>query len=70
MGRDLRVPVTRIAEIVHAYGQNGLVRIADTLPEFIAAVEQSLCQGSAARLPRAETFRMQEPASLQRLSLA
>jgi UDP-galactopyranose mutase len=33
---------TSIRDVVHPYGEQGLVQIADTLPEFISAVEEIL----------------------------
>ncbi|MEO8430724.1 MAG: glycosyltransferase family 1 protein [Acidobacteriota bacterium] len=45
---------TSIRDVVRPYGQLGLARIADTVDDFVAAVEASLAEPSAERIARAD----------------
>ncbi|MEP6800437.1 MAG: glycosyltransferase family 1 protein [Acidobacteriota bacterium] len=47
---------TSIRDVVRPYGQQGLARIADTIPEFVAAVEAALAENPAERIARADAF--------------
>jgi UDP-galactopyranose mutase len=49
---------TSIRDVVRPYGESKLVRIADTVPEFIAAAEQAMREDNAASgwLSRVDTF--------------
>ncbi len=47
---------TSIRDVVRPYGELGLVRIADSVPGFIAAVEASLVQDRARWLPEVDRF--------------
>ena len=47
---------TSIRDVVRPYGQLGLVHIADTAPEFIAAVEAAMKEDAAARMRDVDTF--------------
>ena len=47
---------TSIRDVVRPYGQQGLARIADTTPAFVAAVEAALAEHSADRLLAADAF--------------
>jgi UDP-galactopyranose mutase len=47
---------TSIRDVVRPYGQMGLVRIADTVAEFTAAVEAALKEDSAARTSEVDAF--------------
>src|SRR5205085_6089306 len=47
---------TSIRDVVRPYGQQGLARIADTPPAFVAAVEAALAEHSADRLLAADAF--------------
>ncbi len=47
---------TSIRDVVRPYGQLGLARIADTPPDFVAAVEAALREPRAARLERVDAF--------------
>ncbi|MBD0316732.1 MAG: glycosyltransferase family 1 protein, partial [Nitrospiraceae bacterium] len=47
---------TSIADVVRPYGRLGLARIADTLDDFIAAVEACLQEDGEARVRRADEF--------------
>ncbi len=40
------VVATAIRDVVHPYGEKGLVRIAETIPEFVAAVQACLDENS------------------------
>ena len=40
--------------MVRPYGQLGLARIADSVPDFVAAVEASLAEETADRVARAD----------------
>lgn len=51
---------TPIRDVVQPYGVRGLVHIAGTTPEFVAAVERALREDAAARIQRADTFLGQE----------
>jgi UDP-galactopyranose mutase len=42
--------------VVRPYGQKGLARIADTVPEFVAAIDAALAEDAAARRARADGF--------------
>jgi UDP-galactopyranose mutase len=42
---------TSLQDIVYPYGQQGLVQIADTVPEFAAAVEDAMAQDSTLMQP-------------------
>jgi glycosyltransferase involved in cell wall biosynthesis len=43
---------TSIRDVVRAYGESGMVRIADTVDAFVSAVEQSMRDDAAARIMR------------------
>ncbi len=49
---------TSIHDVVHPYADQGLVRVADDVPAFVAAVEASLTENQAAgeRLARVDAF--------------
>jgi UDP-galactopyranose mutase len=47
---------TSIRDVVRPYGQQGLVRIADTVEDFVAACEAALVEDASARLTAAEAF--------------
>ena len=47
---------TSIRDVVRPYGERRLVRIADTVTEFVAAVEASLAEDSATRIDAADSF--------------
>jgi UDP-galactopyranose mutase len=47
---------TSIRDVVRPYGEKGLTRIADTVPEFVAAIEAALAEDGAARRARADAF--------------
>ena len=47
---------TSIRDVVRPYGQQGLVRIADTVDEFVAACEAALTEDAAARLRSHDVF--------------
>jgi UDP-galactopyranose mutase len=47
---------TSIRDVVRPYGQEGLVRIADTADEFVAECEAALAEDAAARRERVDAF--------------
>jgi UDP-galactopyranose mutase len=47
---------TSIRDVVRPYGQQGLARIADTVPEFVAAVEAAMADRPAERLRAVDAF--------------
>ncbi|HEX8143487.1 MAG TPA: glycosyltransferase family 1 protein [Pyrinomonadaceae bacterium] len=47
---------TSIRDVVRPYGQNGLVQIADTPPEFIKAIEAAMKEDKAERLREVDAF--------------
>jgi UDP-galactopyranose mutase len=47
---------TSIRDVVRPYGQQGLVRIADTVVDFVAACEASLADDPVARMRDADAF--------------
>jgi UDP-galactopyranose mutase len=47
---------TSIHDVVRPYGQRGLVRIADTVDDFVAAVEAALAEDAGARRRAADDF--------------
>ena len=47
---------TSITDVIRPYGQRGLVRIADTVDDFVLACEASLAEDSAARMRDADAF--------------
>jgi UDP-galactopyranose mutase len=47
---------TPIRDVVRPYGQQGLARIAETVPEFVAAIEAALAEPPAERLRAADVF--------------
>jgi UDP-galactopyranose mutase len=47
---------TAISDVVRPYGELGLVRIADTTAEFVAAIEAAMQDDAAARLREADAF--------------
>jgi len=51
---------TPIRDVVRPYGVRGLVRIAGTIPGFVAAVEDALLEDAAVRIRRVDTFLGQE----------
>lgn len=52
----LPVISTPIHDVVHPYGELGLVHIARSAPQFVAAAEQCLVDDRAARLAQADAF--------------
>jgi UDP-galactopyranose mutase len=47
---------TSITDVVRPYGQRGLVRIADTVAEFVSACEAALAEDPVARMRDADVF--------------
>ncbi len=47
---------TSIRDVVRPYGQQRLARIADTVPDFVAAVEATLREDPTDRIARADAF--------------
>lgn len=47
---------TSIRDVVRPYGQQGLVRIADDVPEFVAACEAAMAEDASDRLRQADAF--------------
>ncbi len=47
---------TSIHDVVRPYGEMGLVRIADTPQEFVAAADAAMREDAAARQPRVDAF--------------
>ena len=47
---------TSITDVIRPYGQRGLVRIADTVEDFVLACEASLAEDSAVRMREADAF--------------
>jgi glycosyltransferase involved in cell wall biosynthesis len=47
---------TSIRDVVRPYGQRGLVRIADTVDDFVAAVDAALVEDAAVRQRKADLF--------------
>jgi UDP-galactopyranose mutase len=47
---------TSIRDVVRPYGELGLVRIADTGAEFVAAIEEALKEDTAARMRETDAF--------------
>jgi UDP-galactopyranose mutase len=47
---------TSIADVVRPYGQQGLVRIADTVDSFVSACEEALRKDAAVRMREADAF--------------
>ncbi|HYB94551.1 MAG TPA: glycosyltransferase [Vicinamibacterales bacterium] len=47
---------TSITDVVSPYGERGLVRIADQVPDFVRACEQALTEDPAMRRSRADAF--------------
>jgi UDP-galactopyranose mutase len=47
---------TSIKDVVRPYGQQGLARIADTVDDFVAAVEAALVEDSTERILAADAF--------------
>jgi UDP-galactopyranose mutase len=47
---------TSIRDVVRPYGQQGLVRIADTVEEFVAACEAALAEDAPSRLRSHDVF--------------
>lgn len=47
---------TSIRDVVRPYGREGLVRIADTVRDFVTACEASLAEPFAAKLKKADAF--------------
>jgi len=47
---------TSIRDVVRPYGQQGLVRIADDAPTFVAACEAAMEENAGARMTRADAF--------------
>jgi UDP-galactopyranose mutase len=50
------VVATSIRDVVRPYGQNGLARIADSVNEFVAAVDAALVESAAERIRAADAF--------------
>jgi len=47
---------TSIRDVVRPYGQQQMVHIADTVADFVAAIEAALCEDVAERLARVDAF--------------
>ncbi len=47
---------TSIRDVVQPYGESGLVRIADAVPDFVAACEGALTEKPEARRAKADLF--------------
>ena len=47
---------TSIRDVIRPYGQRGLVRIADSVPDFVAACEAAMAEDPAARVRDADAF--------------
>ena len=47
---------TAIRDVVRPYGENGLVHIASTAEEFVAAADEALQENHAERLKRVDEF--------------
>jgi glycosyltransferase involved in cell wall biosynthesis len=47
---------TSIRDVVRPYGEQGLVRIADTVPAFLEAIDAALAEDATARLRQADAF--------------
>jgi glycosyltransferase involved in cell wall biosynthesis len=47
---------TSIRDVVRPYGRQGLARVADTVPEFVAAIEAAMAEDQGARIRRADQF--------------
>ncbi len=47
---------TSIRDVVRPYGDQGLARIADSVPEFVAAIEAALTEDPSSRRARADAF--------------
>ena len=47
---------TSIRDVVTPYGEMGLVRIADAVPDFVAACDSALTESAAARRDKADAF--------------
>jgi UDP-galactopyranose mutase len=47
---------TSITDVVRPYGERGLVRIADEVPEFVAACEEALAEDADARIRRFDAY--------------
>ena len=47
---------TSIRDVVRPYGQQGLVRIADDVPAFVAACEAAMAEDASARVRQADAF--------------
>lgn len=56
MAAGLPVVSTPIRDVVRPYGEEGLVRIASTAAEFVAAVGEALVEDAEARTRRADAF--------------
>ncbi len=47
---------TSIRDVVRPYGQQGMVHIADAIPEFVAAIEAAMNEDEGERLPRVDAY--------------
>jgi glycosyltransferase involved in cell wall biosynthesis len=47
---------TSIRDVVRPYGQQGLVRIADDVPEFVRACEEAMAEDAAVRITQSDAF--------------
>jgi UDP-galactopyranose mutase len=47
---------TSIRDVVRPYGQQGLVRIADTVPAFVASCQAAMAEDVSRRITRADAF--------------
>ena len=47
---------TSIRDVVHPYGEMGLVKIADAVPDFVRACELSLAEATPTRRAKADSF--------------
>jgi UDP-galactopyranose mutase len=56
MAAGLPVVSTSIRDVVRPYGQQGLVRIADDVPAFVAACEAALEEDASERVRQADAF--------------
>jgi UDP-galactopyranose mutase len=56
LAAGVSVVSTSVRDVVRPYGHQGLVRIADTVGDFVAAVEQALREERHPRVARADEF--------------
>jgi glycosyltransferase involved in cell wall biosynthesis len=56
LAAGLPVVSTSIRDVVRPYGEQGLAWIADSVADFVAAIEQALASDPAVRVPAADRF--------------